>query len=450
MIVFKEAAHLKKNKMRYRFFNILFLAFLSFSSCKGEQAKNEPLTEQTQCYLADFDEFVNTLTETHPAVYKFISQPDFNTLAERLRGDINNTTTKRDFIWKLSEVIASIGCSHTSLGFFNQQSDLVPVEDYFPLQVRWIENKLYVIDAMINNNNIEKGQEITAINNIPVLEIIKTAFKHINSQAYFETARKEMFNAYATTYIPYVLDFPKTYTVTINKDKFSLSKLKEKPVFPPMISPKSACQETLCLNEIDYKTALLTIRSFAYYGEKTPIIIDFLDNAFKDIKQKNYKNLIIDVRGNFGGTAYATIRLLKHTMQKPFQYFADDGSDFGNKETQTPFENNFNGKIILLTSGFGNSSVGHLASIYKDKKRVIFVGEDLGSNQFCTANQKQFQLTNTQIKYTVGQNIFFTDVRETDASKAIKPDYEISQSIDDYLADKDVVLEFAEELVKYD
>lgn len=434
--------------MRYLFFKIFFITFLSFSSCKREQVKNELLSEQTQHYLADFDEFVNTITETHPAVYKFKSQPDFNALVIRLRGEINNATAKRDFIWKLSEVIAAIGCSHTSLGFFNQQSNLVPVEAYFPLQVRWIENKLYVIDAMINSDSIEKRQEITDINDVPVSEIIKTALKHINSQAYVETARKEMFNAYATTYIPYVLDFPKTYTVTINENKVRLTTLKEKPEFPPMISPKSACQETLCINEIDNETALLTIRSFAYYGEKTPLIIDFIDNAFKDIKQKSYKNLIIDVRGNFGGTSEATIHLLKHTLQKPFQYFANNGSDFGNKELQTIFENNFNGKIAFLISGFGNSSVGHLASILKDKNRATFIGEDLGSNQFCTANQKQFQLTNTQISYTVGQNIFFTDVIEKDASKIITPDYKITQTINDYLTDTDVVLKYAIEFLR--
>ena len=72
----------------------------------------------------------------------------------------------------------------------------------------------------------------------------------------------------------------------------------------------------------------------------------------------------------------------------------------------------------------------------------------MGSNQFCTANQKQFQLTNTQIEYTVGQNIFYTNVSETDAGKAIKPNYEITQTIDDYLNDNDVVLDFAIKLCK--
>lgn len=429
--------------MKYRFIYIFLLTIISFSSCKSEHSRNEPLNEQAQLYLADFDEFIKTLTETHPAIYKFVSKSDFNTLSVRLKNEIGNATTKRDLIWKLSEMIASIGCSHTSLGFFNQQSDLVSVEAYFPLQVKLIDNKLYIIDTKNNTENIKKGKEVTAINNVAVSDITKTAFKHINSQAFVETARRQMFNAYATTYIPYVLSFPETYTVTINNKEINLSNLKEKHEFPPMISPKSACQETLCLNEIDNDTALLTIRSFAYYGEKTPIIIDFLDKTFKNIQHKNYNNLIIDVRGNFGGTSEATIHLLKQILQKPFKYFADNGSDFGNKEIQTPFENNFNGEIMFLISGFGNSSVGHLASILKDKNRVKFVGEDLGSNQFCTANQKQFQLTNTQISYIVGQNIFFTSVHEKDARKIIQPDYKVRQSINDYLIDKDVVLEYA-------
>ena len=264
--------------MRYRFFKIFFITCLSFYSCKGKPSKNEPLNEKAQFYLADFDEFVKTLTETHPAVYKFISQSDFKSLAEKLREEIDNTTTKRDFIWKLSEVIAAIGCSHTSLGFFNQQSNLVPANEYFPLQVRWINGKLYVIDAMINDEKIKKGQEIIVINGKPVPEIVKEAFQHINAQTYIESARKEMFNAYATTYIPYALNFPDSYTVTIkeNPKSIRLIKLKAKPKFPPMISPKSICQETLCLNEIDNKTALLTIRSFAYYGKKNTSYNKFL------------------------------------------------------------------------------------------------------------------------------------------------------------------------------
>jgi len=113
-----------------------------------------------------------------------------------------------------------------------------------------------------------------------------------------------------------------------------------------------------------------------------------------------------------------------------------------------PFKSNFNGKIVFLMNGEGYSSVGHLASIYKDRNRVTFIGENLGSNQFSTANQKQYVLTNTKISYTVARNIFFTKVKEQDRSKVIEPDYKVIQNIDDYINNKDTALEFAIEFLE--
>ena len=431
--------------MRFTFLNILLIVLISVASCKGAPTNTPKLTQQTQDFLADFDEFVTTLIDTHPAPFTFGSQEDFQGLAQKLRSEIDNNTTKRDFIWKLSEIIAALGCSHTSLGYFNQQSALVPFKEYFPLQLRWIHDKLYVTDAMINSNTITAGQEITSINGVQVSEIVSISFQHINSQAHIETARKELFNAYATTFIPYVLNFPDSFTVTLkdSENSFLLNPITAKPKFPPRVSPKSLCQDTLCLDELDSETALLTIRSFDYYGERTSIILDFFDRSFQEMQQKNYKNLIIDLRGNMGGSSTATIHLLKHSLQQPFQYFGEEINGNASGELHIPFENNYKDNITVLINGIGNSSVGHLASMYKDRDRAVFVGEDLGSNQFCTANQKQFVLTNTEIKFTVARTIFYTEVSEKDASKIIKPDYELTQSIDDYLADRDVVLALA-------
>ncbi len=423
---------------------LLFTVSAVFISCKSNQNQKPTLSKQTQEYLSDYDEFVDTLTTIHPALYEFTSKEEFEKRVKQLRNEINNNTTKRDFIWKLSEVIALVGCGHTSLGFFNQQSELVKLEEYFPIQARLIDEKFYVFDAMINSDKIKNGQEITAINSKSIKKIVNEAYKHISGQGHIRNGKKEMFNVYETTFIPYVLNFPKIYSVNIlgQKEPITLTSLNEKPHFRPMINPKSTCQEDFCLNEIDKNTTLLTLRTFAYYGDKTPIFITFLDNSFKKIKDKGYKNLIIDVRGNLGGTNDITIHLLKYTLQEPFQFFADK-SDFDRKEIEMPFNNNFKGKIVFLMNGDGFSSVGHLASIYKDRNRVTFIGEDLGSNQFATANQKQFQLTNTKINYTVARNIFFTKVNEQDRSKIIEPDYKVIQSIDDYINNKDTQLEFA-------
>jgi len=433
--------------------NIIILIFtisVVFLSCKSNQSQKNLLNKQTLEYLSDYDEFIDTLTKTHPALYEFTSKDKFEKKISQLRNEINNNTTKRGFIWKLSEMIAYTGCGHSSLGFFNQQRDLLEPNEYFPLQVRWINNKLYISDTFINGQLVKKGEEILSINNTLVSEIINNIYKHINSQAKILSAKNRMFNGYATSYIPYALNFPKYYTIKTenSRNSIKLKSLDKLPSYPSLFNPNSVCQEQLCLNELDAQTALLTLRTFAYYGDKTSVFIAFLNNSFKEIKDKGYKNLIIDVRGNLGGTNHVTRHLLRQTLQNPFQFYADKGSDLHSKEIEMPFKNNFNGKIVFLMNGEGYSSVGHLASIYKDRNRVTFIGENLGSNQFSTANQKQFELTNTTINYTVARNIFFTKVKEQDRSIIIKPDYEVIQSIDDYIKNKDTALDYALKMLK--
>ncbi len=434
--------------MKINLFNILILSIFCFSSCKGQEVKKEELNEKAQNYLADYNELIDTLTTYHPALYEFTSKSDFEKKVKQLRNEIDNTTTKEDFIWKLSEVIAKVNCGHTSLGFFNQQRDLLKPKDYFPLLTRLIHNKLYVIDNLTNKDKVEIGQEISQINGKSISEIMSNIYAHINSQADIESSKRRLFNGYNTAIIPYALNFPNAYKIKIagKNGTISLKSLHKNPPYAPLFSKKHPCQSDFCLTEVNAETVLLTLRNFAYYGDKTKLFLNFLNSSFNEIKTEGYRNLIIDVRENLGGPAEASIHLLKYTLQEPFQYFVN--SDFGRNEIYQPFENNFKGKIIFVMNGDGYSTVGHLASIYKDKNRVVFVGETLGSNQFCTANQKQFELTNTKFTYSVARNIFITAIQEKDPKAAIEPNIEIEQSIDDFLSDKDVVLEKAIALTK--
>lgn len=436
--------------MKNIFLSLLIGLFMILFSCKNNPQQKVTLNKTAQSFLADYNEFIDTLITVHPAIYEFVSKEKFNHKITELKNEINNTTTKKDFIWKLSEVIAMVNCGHTSLGFFNQQRDLLKPNEYFPLQTRLINKKLYVVDNLINKDRVKNGQEITHINGKSVAEIMPVIYSHINSQAGIESAKQRMFNGYNTSCLSYALGFPDVYTIKIagKNEGIELKLLEENPPYAPLFSNKHPCQNDFCLTTVNKETALLTLRNFAYYGEKTKIFTEFLDNSFQEIRNKEYKNLIIDVRGNLGGPGHASIHVLRHTLQEPFRYFAENGSNSDKTTMQQPFENNFAGKIAFVMNGEGYSTVGHLASIYKDKNRVMFVGETLGSNQFCTANQKLFELTNTKFKYTVARNIFITDVKEKDTRATIEPDFKVEQTIEEYLADKDVVLEKAIEWIE--
>lgn len=408
-------------------------------------SKRYPLKQ----YKEDLDELGRRLSEVHPNVYKFISKDEFWKAIETKKEQLTDTTTFSEFIWHCSEIIANINCSHTSMGYFAQERKMIPAQLRFPLEIRLINNIPYVTDPLINENKIAPKNKVSSINGIPFDSIKKEIYKHISSQGTIETYKKSFLNAHVTSIIPYALGFPKTYTVQLENNP--------RPVTLNMLSdyrdnfqklPGYLCEGPLCTTYLkDGKTAIMSIRSFAYYGNKFPEYKAFMDRNFNDFAKKGIQNLIIDVRGNGGGSSDASIYLLRYLSPEPFTYFSD--SQFNeNLSPLTPFENGFNGNLYVTMDGNGGSTTGHFMSIVKHLKLATLIGEELGSNQFCTGGQKRLRLPHTGIEYTVGRNTYVTTATRFPIDQGIMPDHTVFQSIDAYLGHTDTVMEYAIDLLE--
>ncbi|PKV51302.1 tetratricopeptide repeat protein [Aquimarina sp. MAR_2010_214] len=400
-------------------------------------------------YKNDLDELGRRLTEVNPNAYKFITKDAFWKAIEVKKSLITERTTFSEFIWHCSEVIANISCSHTSMGYFNQERKMIPIELRFPIEVKLINDKLYVSDPLVNREIVTSKSEITSINGVE-FETIKTEiFNHISSQGNIETYKKNFINSHSTSIIPYALGFPKSYVVTI-KGKSKPVKLKTLTSYQNNFQklPEYLCQERLCLKYSENNTsAIMTIRSFAYYGSKFPEFKAFIDTSFKELEQKKIKNLVIDVRGNGGGPSDAGVYLLRYLAQKPFVYFSN--SQFNEKlKPVQPFENGFKNNLYFTIDGNGGSTTGHFMSLVKHLKLATLVGEELGSNQFCTGGQKRLRLPYTGIIYAVSRNTYVTTATSLPVDRGIMPDYTITQSIDDYLNKVDTVMEYTLRLIE--
>jgi len=242
------------------------------------------------------------------------------------------------------------------------------------------------------------------------------------------------------------LDFPELYEVTLTNDTKAIkfSSLETDYKYKSRIHPDLKCQDNLCLQFNDSKsTAILTIRSFAYYKEdEWKAYTTFIDESFKKINSKEYKNLIIDVRGNGGGPSGAALYLCLYFAKNPFKFLSDKSDFAQNTQEFSPSKNSFKGNVYALIDGGGHSTTGFFGSVIKANKWATLIGEELGSNHFCTANQKEFKLNNTGITFTVARNTTFTVVNEFPKDKGIYPDHYIYQSISDYLNNIDKVMEF--------
>ena len=407
-------------------------------------------------YRQDLDQLAKKITVTHPNVFKFISEIDFWKLIEEKKKLITATTTFAEFIWHCDEIIASVNCSHTSVSGFYQELEMLPTALSFPLQTRWINDRLFVIDPMNNENNVKIKTEITSINGVSTIDVLKEIYKHLPSQGYIETTKRHLFNVWSTCLIPYSMNFPESYSITLSgsSEPIILNKAQEKRIQHKDPSIQH-CEKDLCLDFYDNdKTAILTLGSFNYYkfrGSYT-YFKDFIDSCFLEINSKKSKNLVIDVRGNGGGSQSASIHLLRYLLDTPFTYYSNvqfEGKKekIEGEESVSPYKNRYQGKLFFLVDGVGNSTTGHFMSIAKELKLGTIIGEELGSNQFCSAGGKTFRLSHTKLIYTVADNTHESMATSLPDETGILPDIYVTQSVDDFLNKIDTVKEYTLKLI---
>jgi len=407
-------------------------------------------------YQADLDQLAARLLKVHPNALKFISQKDFDALIVRKKSLMTNRTTYAEFRWHCSEVIASLNCSHTSMGRFSTESKMLPVELRFPVQTRLVGEQLFVIDPLENAENLVVKEEILSINGLPVAEVIQRIYRRIPSQGYIKTTKRHEFNFWGTGMIPYALNFPETYKVTVmgKTDPITLNPAEtvRNHFGNPAIKP---CKDRLCFDVLeDGRTATLTIASFNYYPwNNLDVFTNFIDSTFQKIEAQGIEHLIIDLRYNGGGSPESSIHLLRYLMDEPFTY--SSRAEFeGKKELsvsekiQQPFKNAYGGKLYFLIDGIGNSTTGHFMSLAKVHGLGTIVGEELGSNQFCSAGQTVCRLSNSKLMYFVANNTHVTTATSLPDETGILPDHYVTQSIDDYFDRVDTVMEFAIGLVR--
>ena len=409
-------------------------------------------------YIADLDQLGQKPLTIHPQALKFITKEQFWKNIESKKSLITEKTTYAEFAWHCNEIIASIGCSHTASSTMQNdyhEFSILPIANSFPLQVRLVSKQLFVVNPMNNSDKVKVKDEILSINGIETKKLISNIYDHISSQANIQTYKTQRFNTFFAALIPYALGLPKVFEIVVKENNGSIKLHKAKEMANELYDPTiNSCLSDLCLEIVEEKTAVLTISSFNYYEwNNYSVFKSFLDSSMRVINNKKIKNLIIDVRYNRGGSQHPSIYLLQYLMDKPFTYYSKVESE--GKTTKTygeenfhPLDNRFKGKVYFLIDGNGRSTTGHFMSLVKVHNLGTIIGEELGSNQFCTAGQTLFRLSNTKLVVSSANNTHVSTATELPDEIGILPDFFVTQSIDDYLNKVDAVKDYALKLIR--
>ncbi|MEO1481468.1 MAG: S41 family peptidase [Myxococcota bacterium] len=396
----------------------------------------EPLS-----FHQDIDELAQRLRDLHPRTFKYLTEADFDALLVETKAGLTPETSEREFLWAFRRVVASVACGHTRTDYFGREDALIRPSERFPVDVRWVNGGLYVIDPLESSGLVAAGSQILAINGVDVSELMSAIYDRIEADAFIPHYKRAFFNAYATGMLTYAAGFPETYRVRVTDraEDITLTPLTSFR-YRPLVSPEDPCQSAWCFR-FEGDVAVLTVRSFDISGGRVEAYQTFIDDAFSKIRSRPASALVVDVRGNFGGAGLAANYLLRHIADKPYRYWKDapDGNEFLFRE-QTPHPGAFAGPAYILVDGGTQSSVGHFIVLAKYNGFAEIVGESSGSTFIVNDSKQRFESTHHRVSYTVATETYEVAVDGYSETEGVSPDTPIRRTVDGWIGGKDTQL----------
>ncbi|HLP45655.1 MAG TPA: S41 family peptidase [Candidatus Deferrimicrobium sp.] len=434
---------------------ILVIFLLSVSvGCNIKMDNLNPDELSIRQLQEDFLYIRDQIENNHPALYLYYPQEIFNGFFDEAYASIDKPMTEAQFFRLLAPLVSKVKCCHTFIDFSDSYKEQERKAKLFPLGVTFLNGKAYIYQNYSHRTNITLGTRIISINGVPISTILMKLSDGISADGNITTSKYRKINRLFFQLYYELIDTPDYFEIrclTPNEtSEFTIS-IEALPYDQVWGAFQALNQNRGPLNLSIYEnssTAILKVSSFATNVQ--PDFKTFMRSSFQDIIQHNIQNLVIDLRGNSGGTPEYSADLLSYLIDYPFVYFSE-GIEAGYPSLfipKTPYDLNFNGNVYFLINGACVSSAGHFCSLAQYHKLGLFIGEETGGSFYCNDNHINTTLPHSKIKLQVARTTWATAVSGFEKGKGIMPDYSITQSLDDRIHNIDRELIYVLQLIE--
>ncbi len=431
------------------------------------------------------------LSKKHPGFYRYQSRSEVDNYMDSTFQTIRDSLTVLEAYRKLKPIMAKIGCLHTGVTLSDEYSHYLEQHpNLLPLQVNFQDGKAYAVKNYSSNPAIPLGAELRRINGKPLDDIVQRLLATIPSDGYNQTEKFQLLNHRFPFWYRSMEEVTERFSVTFVTSQgemdYVMDGVKE-PVFPkPGFELLSSGLKRLTFERKE-EVGILTVRSFARSDIKSgrQNFKRFIGQTFKELKKVQTKNLVLDLRGNTGGTDANAALLCTYLMEKPYRYWdrievtepiaksikgkhrlfyrkpiRKDSTyqwqktwftrEFDFYQPQRPAKKHYEGKLYVLINGLCLSSCSDLTAILSHNRRAVFIGEETGGGY-------QGNTSGLMPKVKVAQAFIVTVpllkyVNSVDSSvnvgRGTMPDYFVRPTAPDVINQTDVEMNYTLDLIK--
>ena len=447
----------------------------------------------------DFKVLRQVLEKGHPGLYLYTKKQEFDRHFEQVEKAFDRPMTLRDFYLKVAPLVEKVYCGHTYFDLPKKLlNSLLKEAPQFPLPLIFLNQKAYLDHA---KTEVSLGAEITAINGIPMKDVMEKLLPQVRSDGYNSTMK---YHILADDFaLRYFLSFGRKETFLVDYIPFGSAEIIQKNI--PAISgetlegrmvkrhSETGKLKKYKLGMLEKGISLFSMNTFDFGLNKKgrQKYKSFLRENFQELEENDdVQCIILDLRQNDGGFVGNDAQLFAYFAQSSFREFrsaqtitmkipakehlarnqfpkmlekifakefkVSEAGRFSMIDEKNrwwnPKKNAFDGQVYALTSGWTHSGGVILCSYLLNNDNVTFIGEETGGGHatFTAGNMVLYNLPNTacQLEVPLIQYENYRGKKTFPKGSGIRPDHKVTQSQKDLIANVDTVMAFALQMAR--
>ncbi|RZK01611.1 MAG: peptidase S41, partial [Flavobacterium sp.] len=296
----------------------------------------------------------------------------------------------------------------------------------------WPDTVMVTANLNRKDSNVTRGVILKSIDGRPINTIVDSMFSFLSADGYNTTHKHQtisnggtfrslyavIFGLKQKTPVEFIDTLGRLRTATLNLYNPKADTPRTVRTAPTLSKKERKRLELESMRSLRIDTSLNTAFMEVNTFTKGNSLRSFFRKSFKEIKKKKIPNLVVDVRGNGGGSVVLSNLLTKYIADKPFTiadslYALRRTSEYGKyrngrffnwlflqflthkrkdgtyhfglyegKKFKPKSGNHFDGTTYIVTGGNTFSAATLFAKTLKDQDDVIVVGEETGGGAY--------------------------------------------------------------------